>query len=145
MGLGGAVVGASAVGVVGVVRSITEAWFPGVVAKSDHRHQINVNLHSQRYEAIKCWRAGLAKARDVYQRWEAGPRDVKPPNVVGDEWFEGLRPHLSIAGEAGKWRTAHEVICDNPTLVVLSLEIGRIEEEWVAESRGSRRQRRKRR
>ncbi|MXI81324.1 hypothetical protein GR254_19700, partial [Mycobacterium tuberculosis] len=37
-----------------------------------------------------------------------------------DEWFEGLRPHLPTTGEAAKFRTAYEVRCDNPTLMVLS-------------------------
>ena len=54
----------------------------------------DVNVQSQRYEAVKCWRAGLCGARDTYRQWAAGPRDSDPPNVVGDEWFEGLRPHL---------------------------------------------------
>lgn len=53
-----------------------------------------------------------------------------------DEWFEGLRPHLPTTGEAAKFRTAYEVRCDNPTLMVLSLEIGRIEKEWMVEASG---------
>lgn len=57
-------------------------------------------------------------------------------HVVGDEWFEGLRPHLPTTGEAAKFRTAYEVRCDNPTLMVLSLEIGRIEKEWMVEASG---------
>ncbi len=72
------------------------------------------NVHSQRAEAVKQWRAGLADARDAYRQWAAGPRDNDAPNVVGDEWFEGLRPHLPATGEAAKYRTAHEISCDNP-------------------------------
>jgi hypothetical protein len=143
MGLAGTLVGASAVGAVGIVRSLADTWFPGVVAKTGHKHQMSVNLQSQRYEAVKCWRAGLADARDVYRLWEAGPRDKDAPNAVGDEWFEGLRPHLPITGEAAKYRTAHEVHCDNPTLMLLSLEIGRIETEWVDEAKGRPRRVRK--
>jgi len=37
-------------------------------------------------------------------------------------------------GEAAKYRTAHEVSCDNATVVLLSLEIGRIERKWVDEA-----------
>jgi hypothetical protein len=124
---------------VGIVRSVTETWLPRVAGSTDHKHQMNVNLQSQRYDAVKCLRAGLADARDTYRRWDAGPHDTDPPNVVGDEWFEGLRPHLPITGEAAKYRTSHEVTCDNPTLMVLSLEIGRIEKEWVDEAKGRRR------
>jgi hypothetical protein len=63
--------------------------------------------------------------------------------VVGDVWFEALRPHLSATGDTAKFRTAHEVHCDNPTLIVLSLEIGRIEQEWTEEAKGRRRNRRR--
>jgi hypothetical protein len=80
-------------------------------------------------------RVGLANARDAYRQWAAEPRDHDAPNVVGDEWFEGLRPHLPITGEAAKYRTAHEVHCDNPTVALLSLEMGRIEREWVDETK----------
>lgn len=147
MGLAGTVVGASAVGVVGVARSLAETWFPGVVAKADHRHQMNINLQSQRYEAVKGWRVGLAGARDAHRQWAAENRDGDDdaPNVVGDEWFEGLRPHLPATGEAAKYRTANEVHCDNATLVALSLEIGRIEQEWTDDARSQRRRVRSRR
>jgi hypothetical protein len=136
MGLLGTVVGASAMGMAGVVKSIADVWLPGVAANKGHRHQMNVNLQSQRYEAVRCWRSGLASARDMYRQWEVGPRDGDAPNVVGDEWFEGLRPHLPTTGAAANYRTAHEVHCDNPTLTLLSLEIGRIEKEWTEEARG---------
>jgi hypothetical protein len=145
MGLAGTVIGASAVGVAGIAKSVADTLLPGTMAKTGHKHQMNVNLQSQRHEAVKCWRAGLANARDVYRQWEAGPRDKDAPNAVGDEWFEGLRPHLASTREAAKYRTAHEVNCDNPTCMVLSLEIGRIETEWVDEARGRPRRARKRR
>src|ERR1700677_2402152 len=93
------------------------------MAKTGHNHQVDVNLQTQRHEAIKHWRAGLAEARDVYRQWEAGPRDKDSPNAVGDEWFEGLRPHLPTTGEAAKFRTAHQVNGDNATLMMLSLAI----------------------
>jgi hypothetical protein len=146
MGLAGTVIGASVMGASGIVRSLTDSWLPGAMAKTGHKHQMNVNLQSQRHEAVKHWRAGLADARDVYRQWEAGPRDKDAPNAVGDQWFEGLRPHLSSTGEAAEFRTAHEVNCDNPTVMLLSLEIGRIEAEWVDEAKGhSRRSRQRRR
>jgi hypothetical protein len=46
-----------------------------------------------------------------------------------------LRAHLPATGEAAKYRTAHDVNCDNPTVALLSLEIGRIEREWVDEAK----------
>ena len=145
MGLAGTVIGASAVGVAGIAKSVADTLLPGAMAKTGHRHQMNANLQSQRHEAVRHWRAGLANARDVYRHWEAGPRDRDAPNAVGDEWFEGLRPHLPITGEAAKFRTAHEVHCDNATLMMLSLEIGRIETEWVEEATGRPSRVRKRR
>ena len=142
MGLLGTVVGASAVGVAGVARSAADTFLPGMTANTNHKHQMNMHLHAQRHETIQQWRTGLANARDTYRQWACGPRDGEPPNVVGDEWFEGLRPHLPSVGEAGDFRTAHEVHCDNPTLMLLSLEIGRIEKEWTEEAKGRRRRRR---
>jgi len=145
MGLAGTLIGASAMSVSGIVKSVADTYLPGAMAKTGHNHQVNVNLQTQRHEAIKHWRAGLAGARDVYRHWEAGPRDKDSPNAVGDEWFEGLRPHLPTTGEAAKFRTAHQVNGDNATLMMLSLEIGRIEKEWVEEARGRPRRGRKRR
>jgi hypothetical protein len=135
MGVVGVVAGASTAGVLGIVRLMAETWLPRVSANSEHRHQMVANLHSQRSDAVKQWREGLAGARDEYRRWAAGPRDNDAPNIVGDEWFEGLRPHLPITGEVAKFRNAHEIACDNQTVALLSLEIGRIEREWVDETK----------
>lgn len=124
MGLMGTVVGASAVGIAGVARSAADNLLPGMVESTNNKHQMRIQLHSQRCDAVQRWRTGLADARDAHRQWECGPRVDDAPNVVGDEWFEGLRPHLPTTGEAAKYRFAHEVHCDNPTLVLLSLEIG---------------------
>ncbi len=141
MGLAGMVVGASAVGVAGVVRSITDTVLPRMMGRTDHRHQVSMSLQAQRYETIQRWRAGLSRARDAYQQWARGSREADAPSVVGDEWFEGLRPHLPTTGEAAKYRNACELHCDNETLVQLSLEIGRIEKEWTDEAMDGRRRR----
>jgi hypothetical protein len=135
MGLMGLVAGASTAGVMGVVRLMGDTWLPRLASSSEQKHQMMSNLHSQRHDSVQSWRAGLANARDAYRQWAAGPRDHDPPNAVGDEWFEGLRPHLSSTGEAAKYRTALDVNCDNPTVALLSLEIGRIERGWVDEAK----------
>ena len=131
MGLAGTVVGAAVMGGVGIAKSMADSWLPGVAANSDLKRHNQAELQSVRREAVKEWRAGLADARDAYRQWAAGPRDGDAPNVVGDQWFEALRPYLPTTGEAAKYRSAHEVHCDNPTVALLSLEIGRIESEWV--------------
>ena len=143
MGLMGTVVGASAMGIAGVARSAADNLLPGMVEGSKNKHQMKMHLHTQRCDAVQRWRSGLADARDAYRQWACGPRNDDPPNVVGDEWFEGLRPYLPTTGEAAKFRTAHEVHCDNPTLTLLSLEIGRVEREWTDEAKGRRRRRRR--
>ncbi|BBX44548.1 hypothetical protein GCM10009641_55280 [Mycobacterium cookii] len=135
MGLMGVVAGASTAGILGVVRLVGDTWLPRLAASSEQKHQMISQLHSQRHDSVQRWRAGLANARDSYRRWADGPRDADAPNVVGDEWFEGLRPHLPAAGAAAEFRTAHEVHCDNATVAMLSLEIGRIEREWVDEAK----------
>ena len=135
MGLMGVVAGASTAGILGVVRLVGDTWLPRLAASSEQKHQMISDLQSQRHDSVQSWRAGLANARDSYRQWAAGPRDGGAPNVVGDEWFEGLRPHLPVTGEAAKYRTAHDVSCDNATVATLSLEIGRIEREWVDEAK----------
>ena len=142
MGLMGAVVGASAMGVAGVARSAADTFLPRMVEDNNHKHQIKMQLHAQRCDAVNQWRTGLADARDAYRKWACGSRTEDAPNVVGDAWFEALRPQLPTTGDAAKFRTAHEVHCDNPTLILLSLEIGRIEKEWTEEAKGRRRRRR---
>jgi hypothetical protein len=144
MGLMGTVVGASAVGIAAVARSAADTLLPRMVDGSNNKHQMKIQLHSRRCDTIQRWRTGLADARDAHRQWACGPRDADAPNVVGDEWFEGLRPHLPTTGEAAKFRTAHEVHCDNPTLMLLSLEIGRVEREWTEEARGRQRRLRNR-
>ena len=144
MGLMGTVVGASAVGIAGVARSAADTLLPGMLETNNNKHQMRIQLHTQRCDAVQRWRTGLAEARNAHRQWECGPRVDDPPNVVGDEWFEGLRPYLPTTGEAAKFRTAHEVHCDNPTLMLLSLEIGRVEQEWTEEAKGRRRWRRNR-
>ncbi|OBA70161.1 hypothetical protein A5641_14090 [Mycobacterium sp. 1554424.7] len=139
MGLMGTVVGASAMGIAGVARSAADNLLPGMVASNNNKHQMKMHIHTQRCDAIQRWRSGLADARDAYQQWACGPQNGDPPNVVGDEWFESLRPYLPTTGEAAEFRTAHEVHCDNPTLMLLSLEIGRVEKEWTHEANGHRR------
>jgi hypothetical protein len=114
---------------------VGDTWLPRLAASSEHKQEMISNLHSRRHDSVQSWRAGLANARDTYRQWAAGPRDGDAPNVVGDEWFEGLRPHLPSTGEAAKYRTALDVNCDNSTVALLSLEIGRIEREWVDETR----------
>lgn len=135
MGLVGVIAGASSAGILGVVRLMADTWFPWLASNSERKHQMIASLHAQRHETVQHWRAGLAAARDIYRQWAAGPRDHDPPNAVGDEWFEGLRPHLPPSGEAAAFRTAHEIHCDNPTVALLSLEIGRVEWQWVDEAK----------
>ena len=146
MGLAGTVVGAAVVGGVGLVRSMAESWMPGVVANTEQKRQVQVELQSRRHDVLREWRAGLAESRDTYRQWAAGPRDTDAPNVVGAAWFESLRPYLPGTGEAAtgepaQYRTAHEIVCDNPTVVMLSLEIGRIEKDWVDEVTGNKHRR----
>jgi hypothetical protein len=139
MGFMGLAAGASTAGILGLVRLMTDTWFPWLNAHTEHRHHMLLSLFSQRAEEVRRWREGLAGARDAYRQWAAGPRTGDPPNIVGDAWFEGLRPNLPTVGAAAKYRTAHEISCDNPTVALLSLEIGRVEQLWTDEAKSNRR------
>jgi hypothetical protein len=139
MGVMGLAAGASTAGILGLVRLMTDTWFPWLNAHTEQRHQMLASVYSRRAETVKQWREGLAGARDAYRQWAAGPRNTDPPNIVGDAWFEGLRPNLPDIGETAKYRTAHEISCDNATVALLSLEIGRLEREWTDEARNYRR------
>ena len=102
MGLMGTVVGASAVGIAGVAKSAADNLLPGMVGNLNNKHQTRIHLHTRRCDDVQRWRTGLAEARDSYRQWECGPRSDAPPNVVGDEWFEGLRPHLPVHRRSGE-------------------------------------------
>jgi hypothetical protein len=74
MGIAGAVVGASAMGMAGVARSAADTFLPRMVEDKNHKNQIKMQLHAQRHEAVQRWRSGLAEARDTYRQWACGPR-----------------------------------------------------------------------
>jgi hypothetical protein len=135
MGLMGVVAGASTAGILGVMRLVGDTWLPRMAASADQKYQMIATVHSRQHDSVQSWRAGLANARDTYRRWASGSRDHDAPNAVGDAWFEGLRPHLPATGEAAAFRTAHEIHCDNPTVALLSLEIGRVERQWIEEAK----------
>ena len=139
MGLVGVVAGASTAGILGIVRVMGDTWLPRLASNSDHKHQMIASLQSQRHETrpeagAPAWRMRAIPTGSGLP----DPRDHDPPNAVGDEWFEGLRPHLPGTGEAAKFRTAHEIHCDNPTVAMLSLEIGRVERNGSTRRRATR-------
>jgi protein involved in temperature-dependent protein secretion len=137
MGVIGAVAGASSTGVITLIKSMMDNSFHRKVSEADRRLQVVASLRSQRDTSIKLWRVGLEHARDAYRRsLEQTPDGSAAPNVVGDEWFETLRPHLAASGDGARYRTATDVRCDNPTVAALSLEIGRIEQQWLDEAKG---------
>lgn len=137
MGIVGAVAGASSTGLITLLKSALDNAAQRRTAEAERRHQVVGSLRAQRDTTIKLWRMGLEHARDAYQRCLAEAADGSAaPNVVGDEWFETLRPHLPKSGGAAALRTATDVRCDNKTVALLSLEIGRIEKLWLDEAIG---------
>jgi hypothetical protein len=98
------------------------------------RKQLAVDMLGQRRDTIANWREQLRFARNVREAWLCNDGiKVNEPNVVGDEWFEELRPHLS---PDSRYARAVVVNCDLETVTALSIEIGRIEREWTAETQG---------
>ena len=137
MGIVGAVAGASSTGLITLLKSALDNAAQRRTSEAERRHQVVASLRAQRDTTIKLWRMGLEHARDAYQRSLADSADGSAaPNAVGDEWFETLRPHLSKSGAAAALRTATELRCDNQTVALLSLEIGRIEKLWLDEAMG---------
>lgn len=134
MGVIGAVAGASSTGIITLIKSMLDNSFQRKLSEADRRLQFVASLRSQRDTSIKLWRVGLEHARDAYRRsLEQAPDGSAAPNVVGDEWFETLRPYLA---KNDRYRTATNVRCDNATVAALSLEIGRIEQHWLDEAKG---------
>ncbi|HRD10927.1 MAG TPA: hypothetical protein PLI79_03605 [Mycobacterium sp.] len=137
MGIVGAVAGASSTGLITLLKSALDNAAQRRTSEAERRHQVVASLRAQRDTTIKLWRMGLEHARDSYQRSLADSANGSAaPNAVGDEWFETLRPHLSKSGAAAALRTATELRCDNQTVALLSLEIGRIEKLWLDEAMG---------
>ena len=69
MGLMGLVAGASTAGMLGVVRMMGDTWLPRLAASSEQNHHMIANLHSQRHDSVRRWRAGLENARNAHRRW----------------------------------------------------------------------------
>lgn len=137
MGVIGAVAGASSTGIITLIKSMLDNSFQRRLSEEDRRLQVVASLRSQRDTSIKLWRVGLEHARDAHRRsLETTPDGSGAPNIVGDEWFESLRPYLAKHGDGGRYRTATDVRCDNVTVAALSLEIGRVEQEWLDEAKG---------
>ena len=106
-------------------------------ARRDHeetvrRQQIATDMFQHRRATIADWREQLRVARNAYQYWEEN-RGRPEPNIVGDEWFEELRAYLS---PDSAYVARQEVNCDMRTVTALSIEIGRIEQEWTREAQG---------
>jgi hypothetical protein len=55
------------------------------------------------------------------------------PDIVGSQWFESLRHHISEKSDAAHLRSAVEIQCDKATVVALSNEINRLEKQWLDE------------
>ncbi|MEN4474627.1 hypothetical protein [Mycolicibacterium cosmeticum] len=97
------------------------------------RRQFAAELLPERRAKIEYWRENLFEA-SRQQRQFLGPDDSKP-NVVGERWFEELRPYLT--GEAADYCCDVETVrIENYILGLLSDEITRIEREWIAEAQG---------
>ena len=97
------------------------------------RRQVATGMLQQRRSTIANWREQLRFSRNVHDTWKERGNHWGEPNVVGEEWFEELRPHLAVESP---YATSHEVHCDIETVTALSIQIGRIEREWTAEAQG---------
>lgn len=111
-------------------------------AQRDHtdkqrRRELAAEHLASHLRTVAHWREQLRFARNVRDQWNTGghePWDEDPTNLVGEEWFEELRPLLSTDGKAGEIRTATVVEADLETVALLSLEIGRLEQKWRSEA-----------
>lgn len=103
---------------------------------SERRREQAAALLGDRRAIVADWREKLHMAHIEYEAWtELNNAIVPAPNLAGREWFEELRPHLTGKAEEAL-RNAHTVRCNHSVHIALSLEIGRIEEAWIAETLG---------
>jgi hypothetical protein len=117
-------------------------WFSGVT-RAQREHELALNLRARRDELLKEWHEGLADSHSAYQKWlvhlnrpgadQSEFMNPDIPDAAGTAWFGKLRPYISETGDAAEYRYASSLHCDQGTVVVLSMEIGRIEQEWLAE------------
>jgi hypothetical protein len=133
--LGGALVGATPPTITAVVQRSN--------ARDQRAHELALKLRTRRDELLAEWHEGLAAAHNAYHQWivhlnrpgaeksEFLNPDI--PDAVGTAWFEKLRPYISETGDAADYRYASSVHCEEGVVVVLSLEIARIERQWLAE------------
>jgi hypothetical protein len=79
----------------------------------------------------------LEAGHTEYQRWlnslkdepQGSPAFINPdiPDPAGTTWFQSLRPHLSESVEGSPYYGVAELHCSSEVMVVLTLEIDRIE------------------
>jgi hypothetical protein len=157
----GTAAGAGVTGVVGIGKAVVEALSARSQRKHDsdqakaqrdaekadkdaqREHERLTALRKSRWQQISSWREGLALSASAYQKFaavfdddnshrNASARLLVTPNVVGDAWFQSLRPHLS-----DEFRTQSVLRCDAELVVKLGDEIDRVQRGWAAESEGS--------
>jgi len=132
--LGGALVGAAPATITALVQRNN--------ARDQRAHEVAMKLRDSRDELAKEWHQGLAESHSAYHQWivrsNRADQDefVNPdiPDAASTAWFGKLRPYISETGAAADLRYAESVYCDQRVVVTLSLEIGRIEQEWLAEA-----------
>jgi hypothetical protein len=113
-------------------------------SKADRGHERAAAFLAHRQERIKLWRQGLEAAHTDYQKfwqWIADnppetrtKPDPQEPNIVGNEWFESMRPYLVNSPDLQGYLRADQAPCEPPLVLLLSRDIGRIERQWEAES-----------
>lgn len=156
----GTAAGAGVTGIVGIAKAVVDAvsarsqrTHEAAQAKAQRdaekdekdaqrEHERITALRKARAEQIAYWRDGLNRSALAYQRWaniydnerqrqKAIAEGVFVPNIVGDAWFQSLRPHLP-----DRFRTQSVLRCDAELVVELGDEINRVQREWPAEGRG---------
>jgi hypothetical protein len=130
---------------IGVAPATVKAVLDWRSSRAGREHETKMKLREERLVLVKQWRQGLAVSHAAYRQWLIKEDEGVPPRTVvvrakepldvpdaaPTEWFASLRRHISEQGAAARFREAEEVMCDKETVVILQIEIGRIERKWL--------------
>lgn len=133
--LGGALVGATPPTITALVKRSS--------ARDQRAHELALKLRARRDQLLAEWHEGLANSHRAYREWlvhvnRPGAQQeefMNPdiPDAAGTAWFSKLQPYVSEAGDVADYCHASSIHCDQTVVTALSLEIGRIEQQWLAE------------
>lgn len=98
------------------------------VREDEFSRERRTDLTNRRIELVRLWREGLAVVMGeiVVTEWRGEDADDRTVSIVGQVWFESLRPHLIVDPTDGSVYAQ----ADSEMINALISEVADIERRW---------------